>query len=339
MIQARQALIAASISLMLAACGGGSSPDTPTPPLPAVDVNALVTTVPTPTYTAASGNVVLFGALNSLREKVGSGLLAQNNSLDAAAMAHWNYINANDVSLIKSHSETPGNPRYTGADPTARALAAGYHGAVAEAMFGQNLAVDAWETCSAGWANSVYHVSVLFSGARDIGVAAVTTKDYPAYGKYTVCVLETGLASSVPEQLPPDGTVRVYPYAGQLNVPAVFLNHNETPTPLPAFAELGAPISLNFKTKTTATAAPVISISQLTVAPAGGAPVDAKILVNNMSSNGPALTADSNLDVYTATLVPTARLTPATVYTVSFSGVVNGKTVSKTWSFTTASET
>jgi uncharacterized protein YkwD len=338
MIQARQALIAASISVMLAACGGGSSSDTSTPP-PAVDVNKLVTTVPMPTYPAASGNLVVYSEMNSLREKVGSGLLAQNNSLDAAAMAHWNYINANDASLVKSHSETPGNPVFTGADPTARALAAGYHGVVAEAMFGQNLAVDAWGTCLAAWANSAYHVAVLFSGARDIGLATVTTKDYPAYGKYTVCMVETGLANSVPEQLPPDGTVRVYPYAGQFNVPAVFLNHTETPTPLPEFAELGAPISLNFRTKTTAATAPVISISQLTVAPAGGAPLDARILVNNMSSNGPALTADSNLDAYTAILVPTARLTPATVYTVSFAGVVNGKTVSKTWSFTTASAT
>jgi uncharacterized protein YkwD len=338
MIQARQTLIAASIAVMLAACGGGGggSSGTGTPAPPATDVNAQVTTAPAPSYAAASGNVAVYGAVNTLRGKIGSGQLTQNGALDAAALAHWNYINTDDGALLKSHAETAGLTGFTGVDPTARALAAGYHGAVAESMFGQNLVADSWGTCSAAWANSVYHVAVLFTGARDVGLAAGTTKTYPAYGKYTVCVVETGLASTAAEQLPPEGTVRVYPYAGQVDVPVVFQNHNETPTPLPEFAELGAPISLNFKAKPASTAAPVISISQLSVTPAGGAALDARILVNHISSTGPTLTSDSNQDVYTATLVPTARLTPATAYAVSFSGLVNGKAVSKTWSFITA---
>lgn len=343
MIYARQTLIAASLALGLAGCGGGGGGGggaATTPPVvvtPPVDVNAQQPAAPAPTYTAAGGNAAVYTDVNNLRSQIGSGQLTQSAALDAAALAHWNYINTDDGSLLKSHAETAGVAGFTGADPTARALAAGYRGAVAESMFGQNQAVDAWSTCAAAWANSVYHVAVLFSNARDIGMAAGTTKAYPAYGKYTVCVLEVGLATGDADQLPAEGTVRVYPYSGQTGVPLVFLNHTESPTPLPEFAELGAPISLNFKAKPATTAAPVIAISQLSVAPtAGGSALAARILVNNIASSGPPVTADSNQDVYTASLLPTARLAASTSYTVSFAGTVNGKAVAKTWSFTTA---
>lgn len=314
--------------------GGGSVPVDTTPP---VDANAQLPTAPAPTYVAASGNAAVYTEVNNLRSQVGSGQLTQSGALDAAALAHWNYINTDDGALLKSHAETAGVDGFTGVDPTARAAAAGYRGAVSESMFGQNLAADAWGSCSDAWANSVYHVGVLFSNARDVGMAAGTTKAYPAYGKYTVCVLEVGLASSAAEQLPAQGTVRVYPYPGQVKVPLVFFNHNESPTPLPDFSELGAPISLNFKAKPATTTAPAIVIDQLSVAPsAGGAALAVRILVNNISSSGPALTADSQQDPYTAALVPLARLSASTSYTVNFAGSVNGKSVSKTWSFTTA---
>jgi hypothetical protein len=343
MMHARQTLIAASLALMLAGCGGGggsagTSPPVvvPDPPLPPVDANLQVAQAPTPTYAAASGNAAVYAQVNAIRTQVGSGQLTQSSALDAAALAHWNYINTDDATLLKSHTETAGMAGFTGADPTARATAVGYHGVVAESMFGQNEAVDAWGTCAAAWANSVYHVGVLFSNARDVGLAAGTTKVYPAYGKYTVCVLEVGLATGAGEQLPAEGTVRVYPYAGQSGVPVVFFNHNESPTPLPGYGELGAPISLNFKAKPATTVAPVISISRLSVAPsAGGAELDARILVNNITSSGPTLTTDAALDVFTATLVPTIRLAALTSYTVTLAGTVNGKAVSKTWSFTT----
>lgn len=345
----RPGLLAAAVALALSACGGGgsggaASPVTPAPvtpvpvtPAPVVDVNVQVPAAPAPTYVAASGNAAVYTEVNTLRSSIGSGQLTQSAPLDAAALAHWNYINTDDGTLLKSHAETAGVAGFTGVDPTARALAAGYRGVVAESMFGQNVVVDAWSSCSAAWANSVYHVAVLFSSARDVGMAAGTTKAYPAYGKYTVCVLEVGVATGAADQLPAEGTVRVYPYAGQTGVPLVFFNHTESPTPLPSFAEVGTPIALNFKAKPATTTAPVIIISQLSVvATAGGAALDARVLVNNVASSGPPVTPDSNQDVYTVSLVPIARLLPLTSYTVTFAGTVNGKAVAKTWSFTTA---
>lgn len=325
---------------MLAGCGGGGggSPSATTPATPVVDVNLPTATVPAVTYAVASANVTVYDGLNAMRSTLGSGLLAQNRALDQAAQAHWNYLNSGDLTLVKSHAETAGVAGFTGVDPTARALAAGYQGVVSESIFGQNITVDAWGTCLANWSNSVYHVSVLFSSARDIGLAAGTTKAYPGYGQYTLCVMESGLVSTASEQLPAEGTVRVYPYPGQVGVPVVFLNHNESPTPLPAFAELGPPIALNFKARPATSVAPVIVISQLALTrTAGGGAIEARILVNNISSTGPVLTSDSNQDVYTASLVPVARLVPLTQYTVVFVGTVNAKAVSKSWTFTTGS--
>lgn len=91
---------------MLGACGGGGGGDTtstaaPTPtgdntPAPVVPVmpvapppdpvvNAsIVTSVPVPTYAAASEELAAFNLLNAERERCGFGLMAQNTALDMA---------------------------------------------------------------------------------------------------------------------------------------------------------------------------------------------------------------------------------------------------------------
>lgn len=335
MTLARHALALAAAVLLLGACGGGGRSDSSS--ITPVEPHALVTTVAPASYSGDNGNTVAFDTLNTLRENIGSGLLAQNAALDRAALAHWNYVSADPNGLLKTHNESSDQPGFTGVDPTARALAAGYVGSVGELMYGINTPA-AWSACAANWANSVYHASLLFSGARDIGVAAQTTPDYPPYGRYTVCVVELGLKTSDPEQLPVDGSIRVYPYAGQTDVPYVFENQTETPVPLPDYSELGTPILLNFKTRSHASTVPTVVISALSVAPAsGGAALPAKVLTRSMTSTGPALTGDSNLDAYTLVLVPTARLQVGTNYRITFSGSVDGTPATKTWTFTTAS--
>lgn len=338
-----------SLTLALTACGGGggsgSSPvEQPTaPPVitpPAIDVNELVPTVATPTYASDSGNLVVFNAVNALRARIGSGQLAQSSSLDQAAQAHWNYLDINTI--VSLHSETEGKTGFTGVDATARAKVAGYSAAyVDEVIFGTN-GPNNFAGCAASWANSVYHIGVLFSGMRDIGISALNTKDDPVYGKYTVCVADFSMATSKSEQLPADGTIRVYPYPDQTGIPIVFYNQAESPTPLPQYQELGTPVTLNFKTKSfVATGAkPTVSVTQLNITPAGGQPLPAKILTSatggSITTTALELTADSHFAAYTLTVVPVSRMTPNTVYTVSFSGTVNGTALSKSWKFTTA---
>ncbi|SHN44621.1 Uncharacterized conserved protein YkwD, contains CAP (CSP/antigen 5/PR1) domain [Duganella sacchari] len=340
--------LALSLLFTLTACGGGGGGSAPgqqviTPPVvtpPVVDVNELVSTVATPTYAAGTGNIAVFNAINALRDKLGSGLLSQNTALDQAALAHWNYLDINTI--VSLHSETEGKRGFTGVDATARAKAAGYTSAyVDEVIFGTNGA-DNFAGCVASWANSVYHIGVLFSGMRDIGISALTTKDDPVFGKYTVCVADFSMGTSKSEQLPADGTIRTYPYADQTGVPIVFYNQAESPTPLPDYQELGTPVTLNFKTKSfvAAGAKPSITISQLSITPPGGQPVAARILANttngSVSTSGPELTRDDRMAAYTVTIVPVTRMLANTIYTVSFSGMVNGATVSKSWKFTTA---
>jgi len=349
-------LVVVMLGALLTACGGGggsgtspvvsttppattpSTPTPPTPPAPSPSDGNIVVSVPPPTYTAGSGNLLVFNAINDLRSKIGSGLLAQSALLDKSASAHWNYINQNGV--FELHQETAGKPGYTGVRAQDRIAAAGYTAAVsAEAIFSTN-GTDKYSTCVAEWANSVYHAALLFASTIDIGVA---TGNVNASAD-TLCVVDLATSNTQTAQLPGAGSVRAYPYANQTGVPFVFLNRTETPTPAPDLPELGTPVTVNFETKGLAISVP-LAISQFSLTPASGTAVEARILVNKagklgpaITTNGPALTDDSQMQGFAATLVPVKRLNPNTVYTVSLIAVVDGKAINKTWSFTTAAQ-
>ncbi|KQZ34275.1 hypothetical protein ASD58_28805 [Duganella sp. Root1480D1] len=330
---------------MLAACGGGGSGGSPvvatTPPAipPPLEGN-IVTSVPTPTYAAGSGNLSIFNAINALRGKIGSGLLAQSLLLDKSAGAHWSYINQNGVSEL--HGETAGKPGYTGVRASDRIAAAGYTASVSGEAIYSTVGTDKYMTCVAEWANSVYHAALLFASTIDIGIAANNFN--PAEGASTLCVVDVATSTSQTAQLPGAGSIRAYPYANQVDVPFVFFNRTETPTPVPDLVEAGTPVTVSFETRGMAVTVP-IAISQFSLTPAGGTAVDARILVNKggqlgpvISTNGPALTDDGNMQGFTATLVPVQRLKPSTAYSVALIAMVDGKAVNKSWTFTTAAQ-
>ncbi|WP_426343120.1 CAP domain-containing protein [Pseudoduganella sp. R-32] len=338
---------ALALALLLAACGGGGgsggapvvSP-APTTQTPSPTEGNIVTSVPAPTYAAGSGNLSIFNAINALRSKIGSGLLAQSLLLDKSAGAHWSYINQNGISEL--HGETAGKPGYTGVRAGDRIAAAGYTASVSgEAIF-STVGTDKYMTCVAEWANSVYHAALLFASTIDIGVAANNFN--PAEGASTLCVVDVATSTTQAAQLPGAGSIRAYPYANQADVPFVFFNRTETPTPVPDLVEAGTPVTVSFETRGMAVTAP-IAISQFTLTPAGGTAVEARILVNKggklgpvIASNGPALTDDGNMQGFTATLVPVLRLKAATAYNVALIAVVDGKTINKSWTFTTAAQ-
>jgi uncharacterized protein YkwD len=349
--------LALAVAAQLAACGGGGggadsapivsapppvvSPPVTTPPVttpPPSDGN-IVVTVPPPTYPAASGNLLVYSTINALRSKIGSGLLAQSAQLDKSADAHWNYISLNGIGEL--HGETAGKPGFTGARAADRIAAAGYKAAVSGEAIYSTGSGDKFATCVAEWANSVYHAALLFSSSIDIGVSSGNLKTDPAA---TLCVVDIATSATATAQLPAAGSIRAYPYADQIAVPFVFLNRTEMPTAAPDLAELGTPVTVNFETKGLAITA-AVAISQFTLTPTGGSPVDARILVNKggklgpvISSNGPALTDDSQMQGFAATLIPVKRLQPNTAYKVSLIAVVDGKTIDKSWTFTTAAQ-
>ncbi|SFG67813.1 hypothetical protein SAMN05518865_1165 [Duganella sp. CF458] len=334
------------VTLLLAACGGGGSGGSPVasnnPPtsLPAPLEGNIVTTVPTPTYPAGSGNLSIFNAINALRSKIGSGLLAQSLLLDKSAGAHWSYINQNGISEL--HGETAGKPGYTGGRAGDRIAAAGYSASVSGEAIYSTVGTDKYLTCVAEWANSVYHAALLFASTIDIGIAANNFN--PVEGASTLCVVDVATSTTQSAQLPGAGSIRAYPYANQTDVPFVFFNRTETPTPVPDLVEAGTPVTVSFETRGMAVTAP-IAISQFSLTPAGGTVVDARILVNKggklgpvITTNGPALTDDGNMQGFTATLVPVQRLKPSTVYSVALIAMADGKTINKSWTFTTAAQ-
>jgi len=342
------ALVLASL---LAACGGGgggsgdgpvvaTTPPVNPPTMPSPTEGNIVTSVPTPTYTAGSGNLIVFNAINALRGKIGSGLLAQSLQLDKSADAHWSYINQNGIAEL--HGETAGKPGYTGVRAADRIAAAGYSASVSGEAIYSTTGTDMYNTCVAEWANSVYHAALLFASTINIGVSANNFN--PAGGASTLCVVDVATSTTQSAQLPGAGSIRAYPYANQVDVPFVFFNRTETPTPVPDLLEAGTPVTVSFETRGLAVTTP-IAISQFTLTPAGGAAVDARILVNRagtigpvITSNGPALTDDSQLQGFSATLVPVQRLKASTAYTVALIAVVDGKSISKSWTFTTAAQ-
>lgn len=340
------AILIAVTVLTLSACGGGSSSSNSAvapvqPTQPAVDRYALVDTVPAADYAANSGQAQVLTTINNVRARIGSGLVMQSPKLDKSAIAHWQYLETNGISA--AHSESPSVSGFTGETATKRAAAAGYTSVYVDEVISAQNGESKFHTCTDNWLNSVYHINVIFSGVREIGIAAMNTKADPVFGTYTVCVVDFAFERGEMEQLPADGVVRVYPYDTQTNVPFVFYNQTESPTPLPAYPELGAPIVVNFKTKAMANSLGQVAVAQFTLTAAGGSPVDAKILVNQNSvdsgaitTNGPALTGDAVMSPFNIELVPVARLKPSTTYTANVSLVVNGKTIAKTWAFTTA---
>lgn len=334
------------LALLLAGCGGGgggSAPvaaTNPPPSLPPPIDGNIVTSVPAPTYAPGSGNLSIFNAINALRGKIGSGLLAQSLLLDNSAQSHWSYINQNGISEL--HGETAGKPGYTGVRAADRIAAAGYSASVSGEAIYSTVGTDKYMTCVAEWANSVYHAALLFASTIDIGVAANNFN--PAEGASTLCVVDVATSTSQAAQLPGTGSIRAYPYANQVDVPFVFFNRTETPTPVPDLVEAGTPVTVSFETRGLAVTVP-IAISQFSLTPAGGTAVDARILVNKggklgpvMTTNGPALTDDSNMQGFTATLVPVQRLKASTTYSVALIAMVDGRAINKSWTFTTAAQ-
>ncbi len=90
-------------------------------------------------------------------------------------------------------------------------------------------------------------------------------------------------------------------------------------------------------TTATATLAPADVVVHTYSLNAGSTPVAARVLaVSGVTSDGPTLTADSNLSgAGFVVLVPTAPLVPNTTYTATFMATVKGVAVSKVWAFTT----
>ncbi|MBV6325492.1 CAP domain-containing protein [Duganella violaceipulchra] len=302
------------LSLILSACGGGGGAST-----------SASTGVAPPDLTQApgapaySGNTALDGYnwINYRRALLGLSVLARNARIDAAAQSHSDYQRLNNS---VTHEQTPGLPGYTGVTLLTRLTSAGYQvtppyaiGEVISATSNPSGFYQAEELITA-----IYHRFVMFEPVfKEIGTGAATTSasytyftaDLTAVGGYGA-----GLGA---------GRIVNYPAANQGGVPVNFFSDSESPDPVPGRNEVGYPISVHADTVRTGVG---VTVQSFTVAPRGGAALEVRLL----SHAADALTPET-----AAAIVPLAPLKGATVYDVSFSGVVAGVPVTRNWSFTT----
>ncbi|OEZ56258.1 CAP domain-containing protein [Duganella sp. HH105] len=305
------ALLAAAL---LSACGGGGGGTASGgAPIAPVDLTQA------PGAPAFTGSTALDGYnwINYRRTMLGLSKLARNASIDLAAQGHSDYQRQNNT---VTHDQTPGLPGYTGTTLLNRLGKAGYQtplpyaiGEVISATSNPSGFYQAEELITA-----IYHRFVMFEPIfKEIGTGAATTSanytyftaDLTAVGGYG-----PGLGA---------GRIANYPIAGQANVPVNFFSDSESPDPVPGQNEVGYPISVHADTIRSGLG---VTVSSFTVAPRGGAALAARLLSHANDADTPETAA---------AIIPLAPLKSATVYDVSFSGVVAGVPVTRNWSFTT----
>jgi hypothetical protein len=253
--------------------------------------------------------------LNYRRAQAGLPTLTENAIIDVAALGHSEYQRVNNV---VSHEQTPGKQGYTGASLLERLTAAGYTFANADHAFGevisatsnQNGAFMAEELITA-----IYHRFVIFEPVfKEVGTGAASTSS--GYRYFTAdFAANNGFGPGVAA-----GTVAVWPYSGQTQVPRNFFSDFEAPDPVPGLNEVGYPISVH------ANITAVLKVQSFTIRPRGGANLQVRQLTKDVDPETP---------VSAAALVPLAPLAAGATYDVSFTGTVNNVAVSRTWAFTT----
>ena len=325
----------------LAACGGGGGSTTPAttpvssgPAIPVAPVvSNIVTTAPLSTYAAGTEELAAFSRLNAERNFCGFGVLAQNASLDKAALAHANWQIANNTF---GHYETAGTPFFTGVMPIDRTTAAGYitsSGAVTDEIAGNayNVKTGFGEIGTRGLLNAPYHLPALFTGYRDVGISLRNSTDLGTASPYKVLQFNLAYKAADGMQLFDPSEVKTYPCDGSVGMTPNM--SGESPNPVPGrdlFTNpLGSTVYVALREGN------VLKITGTTMTNmATGAPVTLRAPLT--STNDPNVTANgSYFRSNQALITADAAMTPFTRYQVTVNGTNNGVAFSRTFAFTT----
>ena len=306
-------LMALLLAAALAACGGGGGGSSPA----SNSGNGSTDTLQQePGAPAMTGNTATDGAnwINYRRRQVGLGALSDNGKLDTAAQGHANYLRTNNT---VTHTQTAGQPGFTGATLGDRLAGAGY-GLVRPFAYGEVISAT---SDSSGFYQAeeliaaIYHRFVMFEPLfREIGTGAATTS-----GGYTYFVADMATSGGYGPSVGA-GKVVVYPFNNQARVPVNFFSDNESPDPVPSQNEVGYPVSVH------ADITSVLTVQSFSIQPRGGSALAVRLLSKALDSDTPPSAA---------AIIPLAVLSAGTTYDVSFSGTVDGVAVSRSWSFST----
>jgi uncharacterized protein YkwD len=324
--------------LTLAGCGGGGDGTTqPTtqPTTPVVDVYSYEP--PAPTYAPGSYELTAFNLLNAERSRCGFGKLKQSVKLDQAAHNHAQWIMLNNWAF--SHNEQPGTPGFTGENPGARATAVGYDYGYIWEGFGimyqnasstRNMGEALIRGLLAAPLHAIGHLSATYGS--DVGFGFNDAPSDPLEKRQAGVLLRGTLKSDRDANLQmaasayAPGEVKTYPCEGTFGTLTTFLN--ESPNPVPG---------RDLATNPTGSAIMVLSVPGTTLKLGGstlihiasGASVPMRAGVTN--GVGSVINMDSNIGYY----LPDVPLAPNARYQFTFSGTVDGKPFTKTFSFET----
>jgi uncharacterized protein YkwD len=267
---------------------------------------------------ALTNNVAVDGRnwINYRRNQIGMSTLTESSVIDKAAQGHSDYQRINNV---VTHDQTAGKQGFTGVKLSDRMRTAGYSfgtpnaiGEVISATTNQTGFFMAEELITA-----IYHRFVIFEPVfQEIGTGSA--KNSSNYIYFTAdFATNNGYGSGIAA-----GTLATWPFSGQTGVPRNFYSDYEEPDPEPDLNEVGYPVSVH--TNLTRT----LTVQAFTIRARGAtANLPTRLLVKGQDVN---TTSPS-----VAAIVPLTPLAPATTYDVTFSGAIDGSSISKTWSFTT----
>jgi hypothetical protein len=229
--------------------------------------------------------------------------------LSASALSHsfywlFNYFSPS-VNGLGIHREARGDPGFTAVYPWTRAAVFGYP----NPRIGEDITHSgAPDSAVAEWVNSVFHrFAIMRPDLRVIGYGEANL------GSVYMEDMEFGFAVAGP------AAPVLYPAAGQLHVPATFVD-NELPDPVPP----GKPRTTGYPVTVTFSEAENVSMHAFTLTSPGGAVLAAYVL-------SPAGSTENS-----ASLLPVAPLVAGAVYTARISATVNGAAYTRTWTFTVA---
>lgn len=322
----------------------------PSPVVPAA--NQVVESVAAPTYGADTQVRSFFTTVNDWRSqmrfeeenggtRLGVGLLTQRGSLDPAK-------NLDAVAGVLASA-----PDLVSPNPAVRAAAAA---AAQSSMAGLGypvsyvIASDSANTiplapaqfCTKALMSSLPGAEIGVSGMRYVGLSV-------PQDNVGNCVMVAALESAGSWQLPPTGSSSVYPFPGkQLTLPRYYgdwasLNFASQPGHAVhvSLASVDAlPFAVPGAGSGQAIATSAITINEFTLRVKGSDAVVASRIFTRagvVAGSGVSLESTTQLQFPTSiVLIPTAPLRGETVYTATIRAVVNGRTVTRTWDFTTS---
>jgi len=292
---------------------------------------------PEPDYLPHTPELQTFYELNSIRRRLGLGVLVQNRQLDSAAQNHLRYIvrNLPDDPSAYGHTEQYGRPQFTGSGPTERAQFAGYPGTAGENLGGANSVFHL--SPAYNFLNTISHARLMLDQcATDIGIGYAVLNDRG--NELNPLVLNFGnQLTSAGYSLCQKNSVQFffhYPYDGQTGVPLSMTPEDPNPVPDLPKDKTGNDDWLNGTS-----AAMIFGFERSAVIEQ----LDANVTeINTQKTLGVRLFwwnsiryPNPHRDRHIAYLVGYQPFKPETTYKVTVNAVVSGEHIKRDFSFTT----